>query len=111
MAAVPPFHGVGGRREQFVIKERERLLQMRRLQLVQEVPDVFIAAHPLAQVASVTGGARSVSVPLNNNNSAAYVSNSNSTNRRGIPENYHYPSTPVEVPRLLPNSGYRKRGT
>ena len=40
VATVPPFHGVGGRGEQFIIEKRQRLLQVGRAQLVKR-PEVL----------------------------------------------------------------------
>ena len=50
VTAVAPLHGVGSRRKQFVVEERQGLLQIGRLQLAENLADLLEAANSLAQL-------------------------------------------------------------
>lgn len=49
VAPMPPFHGIRGGRQQFVSKKRQRLVQVGRLKLPQDLADLLATLAQLGQ--------------------------------------------------------------
>ena len=56
VTTVAPFHGVGGGRKQFVVEKRQRLVQVGRAKLVQDLADLLETANALAQLGQLRQG-------------------------------------------------------
>ena len=59
VASVAPLHGVGSRRKKRIVKEGERLIEIRAEKLLEGLADLLEASNALAQLAElIQGGLR-----------------------------------------------------
>ena len=64
VAPVAALHGIGGGRKQFVVEKRQGLVQGRRLEFVQELPDGFEPPNALPQFGQFRQGGGGPTAPI-----------------------------------------------
>jgi hypothetical protein len=64
VATVAALHGIGGGREQFGVEKRQGLVQVRRLEFAQELPDVFEPPNARTQFGQFRQGGGGPTSPI-----------------------------------------------
>src|SRR5579871_6780101 len=64
MAAVASFHGVGGGRQQFIVQERQRLVQVGGMELIQHLANLLEPANPPTQLGQFRQGGVRAATPI-----------------------------------------------